>query len=253
MRALTALVVALLLPLAACAAGTGEGAGGDGGQTLRVFAAASLTESFTAIAKRFEDEHPGTRVELNFGPSSGLAEQIRGGAPADVYAAASPEPMDPLVADGTVAEPRDFASNRMAIAVPDDNPGEVHRLEDLAAKGLKVAVCQPQVPCGQVAAAVLANAGLRVRPATEEVDVKAVLTKVSLGEVDAGLVYRTDVLAAGDEVRGVDVPDSQNESTTYPIATVTDSGRSRLARQYVDLVLSPTGAHVLADAGFGRP
>ena len=241
------LAAALVLPLAGCA-------GGDADETtLRVFAAASLTESFTAIAEEFEDEHPGTRVELNFGPSSGLAEQIRGGAPADVYAAASPDAMEPLVADGAVNQPRDFATNRMAIAVPDDNPGDVRGLEDLAQDGLKVALCQPQVPCGQVAAEVLDGAGLAVRPATEEVDVKGVLTKVGLGEVDAGLVYATDVRAAGDTVRGVAIPADQNRSTTYPIATVTDSGRGGAAQELVDLVLSPTGARILGDAGFGRP
>lgn len=266
MKALAGGIVALLLPLAAC--GGGGGGGGGDASTLRVFAAASLTESFTEIAADFEAEHPGTRVQLNFGPSSGLAEQIRGGAPADVFAAASPDPMDPLVADGSVGPPRDFATNRMAIAVPEDNPGDVRRLEDLAVDGLKVALCQPQVPCGKVAAEVLEGAGLDVRPATEEVDVKGVLTKVGLGEVDAGLVYETDVRSAEGRVRAVEIPEAQNRSTTYPIATVTEpgpgesgggesgggeSGGRGLAQEFVALVLSSTGMRILADAGFGRP
>ena len=245
--ALRATLIASLLLVTSC--------GNDDGEetTLRVFAAASLTESFTALAMKFEDEHPGTRVELNFGPSSGLAAQIQGGAPADVYAAASPDPMGPLVSEGLADGPRDFATNRMALVVPDDNPGDVRRLEDLADPGLKVALCQPQVPCGKVAAAVFAAAGLDVRPATEEVDVRGVLTKVGLGEVDAGLVYETDVRAAGERVRAVEIPADQNRSTTYQVARLADSDHQTLAREYVDLVLSAAGARILTDAGFGPP
>jgi molybdate transport system substrate-binding protein len=224
---------------------------------LRVFAAASLTESFGTLAEEFEEQHPGTRVELNFGPSSGLAEQVRGGAPADGYAAACLDPMDALVEDGLAADPRDFASNRLAIAVPIGNPGGVRGLADLADDGLKLAVCQPQVPCGKVAASVLDAAGLDVRPATEEVDVKGVLTKVELGEVDAGLVYETDVRAAEHDERtdvaGIGIPEEQNASTTYPIATLIAAERRDLARAFVDLAVSPTGRQVLADAGFGPP
>lgn len=245
MKAVGLALLALLAPLAAC--------GGSDATTLHVFAAASLTESFEAIAEEFESRHPDTRVELNLGPSSGLAEQVLGGAPADVYAAASPDTMAQLVAEGAAEEPQDFATNRMQVVVPSSNPGKVDSLADLGRADLKVALCQPQVPCGQVAARVFANAGITVRPVTEEVDVKGVLTKVELGEVDAGLVYATDVLAAGDRVRGVEIAEDQNASTTYPVATLTDARHPRTARQFVDLVLSETGARVLADAGFGRP
>jgi molybdate transport system substrate-binding protein len=247
MKVSLAAALALLLPVAAC------GGSGEEEPTLRVFAAASLTDPFSQIAEEFEEDNPGTRVQLNFGPSSGLAQQIAQGAPADVFASASPANMAPLVEAGEAEAPEDFASNSMQIVVPADNPADVDGLGDLDAPGVKVALCQPQVPCGKVAAQVLDDAGVAVRPVTEEVDVKAVLTKVELGEVDAGIVYVTDVRAAGERVRGVEIPEADNESTTYPIAVLPGSGQPRLAREFVDLVLSAAGGDVLADAGFERP
>lgn len=245
---LSALVAAT--SLAAC----GSDDDGRGGQvTLHVFAAASLTEAFTTLADRFEKDHPGTDVELDFGPSSGLAVQITNGAPADVFASASPSPMDTLVQGGAASDPRDFARNSGEIAVPPDNPAGITSVADLAAPGVKVAVCQAEVPCGTVATEVFANAGVTVRPATEEVDVKSVLTKVTLDEVDAGLVYVTDVKAAGDKVRGIAIPDAQNSVTSYPIATLQDSEHAKEAEEFVDLVLSGEGAKVLTEAGFARP
>lgn len=231
------------------------GCGGDDQPrvTLRVFAAASLTESFTTLAEQFEKDHPGTKVELNFGPSSGLVEQIGSGAPADVFASASPSNMETLVQDGDAGDPQDFASNSMEIAVPAKNPARIEALSDLVGQGVKVALCQPQVPCGKVSTEVFERAGLKVRAVTEEVDVKSVLTKVTLGEVDAGVVYVTDVRAAGDKVRGIEIPDSQNASTTYPIATLRASEHAKQADEFVDLVLSGAGAKVLADAGFEVP
>ncbi len=229
--------------------------GGDdsGDVTIRVLAAASLTESFTELGQQFEKDHPGTTVELNFGPSSGLAEQIDSGAPADVFASASPTNMDAVVKAGDAEKPRDFARNSMEIAVPSDNPGNVQELADLTKPSLKVAVCQVQVPCGRAAAEVFAKAELSVEPATEETDVKAVLTKVSLGEVDAGVVYVTDVRAAGDDVRSVAILEEQNASTTYPIATLTHSEHADRAQEFVDLVLSETGKKVLKASGFQEP
>ena len=240
--------ILLAVVLTGCAS---EDAGDD--QTLRVFAAASLTGAFTELAEQFEADHPGTTVELNFGASSALAEQISSGAPADVFASASPENMDAVVEDGDAADPQAFARNTMQIAVPDDNPADITTLDQLADSGVKVGLCQPQVPCGEVAAEVFANAGLSVDPVTEEVDVKGVLTKVSLGEVDAGVVYVTDVLAAGDEVAGVEIPADVNASTTYPIARLERSEHADLAEQFVDLVLSEEGSLVLEQAGFERP
>ncbi len=238
-----------LTPLAACASDDS----GSGDVTIRVYAAASLTDSFTELGKQFESDHPGTEVELNFGPSSGLAQQIGNGSPADVFASASPRNMDALVEAGDAEDPQDFAANSMQIAVPPANPGQVTTLADLAEPGAKVALCQAQVPCGQVAAEVFSNAGITVQPVTEEVDVRSVLTKVTLGEVDAGVVYVTDVLAAGDEVEGIEIQSEQNASTTYPIATLTGSDHQDVAADFVELVLSDVGAKVLEQAGFQSP
>lgn len=245
-RALAVLV--LLLPLAGCASVVTEDE-----QTLRVFAAASLTESFESLAQTFEAEHDGVTVELNLGPSSGLAEQIAGGAPADVFASASPTHMQDLRDDALVTEAVDFATNRLEIAVPPGNPGGVTSLQDLADPDVKVAVCAADVPCGVVAAEVLDEAGLDVQPVTEEVDVKSVLTKVTLDEVDAGLVYVTDVVAAGDDVEGVEIPPGLDSATTYPIAALEDAADPDLAREWVDLVTSDRGQRVLREAGFGVP
>lgn len=245
-----ALVGALALaPLAACGS---DGSDGDD-VTLRVFAAASLTDSFSELGRQFEADHPGTEVELNFGPSSGLAEQIAGGAPADVFASASASTMGTLVSGGEAKDPQDFARNSMEIAVPPDNPGGIQALADLAEPDVKVALCQAQVPCGEVAAEVFASAKLTVKPVTEEVDVKSVLTKVTLGEVDAGVVYVTDVLAAGDDVTAVAIPADVNATTSYPIATLEGSEHQEEAADFVDLVLSDAGAKVLGEAGFRSP
>lgn len=248
----------LLAGLAACLATTSLVACGSDNSdsedlTIRVYAAASLTDSFTELGMRFEKDHAGTKVVFNFGPSSGLAEQIGSGSPADVFASASPSNMDTLVQDKDAEDPKDFAVNSMEIAVPPANPGKVAGVADLAEPGVKVALCQAQVPCGKVAAEVFDNAGITVKPVTEEVDVRSVLTKVTLGEVDAGVVYVTDVLASGEKVKGVEIPADQNARTTYPIATLTGSEHTKSADQFVSLVLSAGGAKVLEDAGFQRP
>ncbi len=256
MRTKPATLLAVLLGLtsiAACGSDESEGSSTKKDVTIRVFAAASLTESFTELGKQFEKDHPGTKVQFSFGPSSGLAEQIGSDAPADVFASASPSNMDTVVQAGDAKDPEDFATNSMEIATPPDNPGRIDSLDDLANPGVKVAVCQPQVPCGKVAAEVSSKANLHVKPATEEVDVKSVLTKVTLGEVDAGMVYVTDVQAAGDKVKGVEIPEAQNASTGYPIATLTHSEHKKQASQFVELVLSDDGAKVLEEAGFESP
>ena len=253
----TALLAATVLAATSLAACGGASNGGDAksGQdtVIRVFAAASLTGSFTRLARTFESENPGTKVELSFGPSSGLAEQIANGSPADVFASASPTNMDTLSSSGKVSAPRDFATNSMEIAVPKANPGKITRFADLARPGVKVALCQAQVPCGSTAAKAIASARLEVTPVTQEVDVKSVLTKVTLGEVDAGIVYVTDVQAAGSKVRGITIPAAQNASTTYPIATVKATKATQTATDFVDLVTSSQGEAVLAKAGFGKP
>jgi len=220
---------------------------------ITVFAAASLTESFTALGQHFEAAHPGTDIQFSFGPSSGLATQITQGAPADVFAAASPKTMDQVVTVGGAAAPKTFATNSAEIAVPPGNPAKINSVSDLTAKGVKVALCDEAVPCGAIARQVFTNAKVRVTPVTNEVDVKAVLSKVQLGEVDAGVVYVTDVKAAGDKVLGIPIPQDVNASTSYPIATVTKSTNPRLAAAFTDYVLSDAGTTVLTAAGFVAP
>lgn len=224
----------------------------DAGEIM-VFAAASLTDVFTTLGTQFEQSHPNASITFNFGPSSSLATQIAEGAPADVFAPAAIRNMDDVVGAGAAEAPAVFARNVLAIAVPPDNPANVTTLADLASPAVKVALCQPDVPCGAVAAQVFASAGVVVSPVTLEADVRAALTKVRLGEVDAGVVYVTDVLAAGAEVVGIEIPADVNASTSYPIATLTASETPSLAQAFVDYVLSPDGAAVLTGAGFQKP
>lgn len=234
------------------AAGTSSSSAALSG-TVNVFAAASLQEAFTALGSSFEAANPGTKIVFSFGPSSGLATQITQGAPADVFASASTTSMDQVVTAGAASSPTDFAKNIMEIAVPVKNPAGITALGDLTKADVKVALCQAAVPCGSTAEKVFSNAKITVQPVTQEVDVKAVLSKVSLGEVDAGVVYVTDVLAAGDKVRGIEIPADVNASTTYPIAVLTDSANAAAAQAFTDYVLSSDGATELTAAGFARP
>ncbi len=221
--------------------------------TITVFAAASLTGTFTQLGTQFESAHPGDTVKFSFGPSSGLATQITSGAPADVFASAAPGNMQDVVSAGDASNPQDFAKNTMEVAVPPNNPAKVKSVNDLAKKSVKVALCQPQVPCGVVAAEVFKNVGITVKPVTLQPDVKSVLTQVETGNVDAGMVYVTDVMAAGSKVKGVTIPANDNASTLYPIATVTSSKEKSIADAFVAYVLSPAGQNVLTAAGFEKP
>ncbi len=221
--------------------------------TITVFAAASLMGTFTQLGKQFEAAHPGDTVKFSFGGSSTLATQITGGAPADVFASAAPANMDTVVSAGDASSPKDFAKNTAEIAVPPSNPAKVTSVSDMAKSSVKVALCQPKVPCGVVASQVFKNAGVTVKPVTLQPDVKSVLTQVELGNVDAGMVYVTDVKAAGTKVKGVTIPASQNASTLYPIATISSSTHQAEAEAFVAYVLSPAGEQVLTAAGFQQP
>ena len=250
---------ALGLVLTACGSTStaSPGAGGSSSPavtgTITVLAASSLQEAFTTIGKQFEAAHPGVKVVFSFAASSALATQITQGSPADVFASASTKNMTQVVSAGYASAPTTFVKNTMEIALPPSNPAAVTMLSDLSKPSVKVALCQPQVPCGSTAAEVFTNAGITVKPVTLEADVKAVLTKVELDEVDAGVVYVTDVRAAGSKVVGLTIPASVNASTSYPIAALTKSTNSATADAFVAYVLSPAGMAVLSADGFAKP
>ena len=221
--------------------------------TINVFAASSLTEAFTTLGKQFEAAHPGVKVVFNFGASSTLAQQINQGAPADVFASASTKNMDQVVSAGGAKNPTNFVKNVMEIAAPPSNPAKISSVNDLAKSAVKVALCESAVPCGATAEKVFTNAKITVTPVTQEADVKSVLSKVELGEVDAGVVYVTDVRAAGSKVLGITIPADVNASTTYPIAPLSDSKNMTTAQAFVSYVLSSEGEAVLTADGFAQP
>ncbi|PFG33824.1 molybdate ABC transporter substrate-binding protein [Sanguibacter antarcticus] len=225
-------------------------------ETLTILAAASLTEPFTLIGDAFEEAHPGVEVRLSFAGSSELAQQVLAGAPADVFASASPATMAVVTDAGGAHDPQTFATNALAIAVPatasaSASAPAVTTMADLARSDVDVALCQIDVPCGAAAAQMLERAGLDVQPVTLEPDVRAVLTKVRLGEVDAGVVYTTDIRSADGDVTEVIVPDDLQVPVSYPIVALADASPS--AADFVDLVLGPVGRGILMDAGFGVP
>lgn len=219
---------------------------------LTVLAAASLKKTFTELGRQFEAAHPGTSVQLGFGGSSDLVAQLQQGAPGDVLATADTATMVKAAAEDLLAATaQPFATNTMMIAVPPGNPAGISAFADLARPGVDVVVCAPQVPCGAATTRVEANTGVTLSPVSEEGSVTDVLGKVTSGQADAGVVYVTDVSAAGDAVLGVRIPADVNAATTYPIAVLAGSGDQTLAGQFRDLVLGAQGQKVLADAGFG--
>lgn len=221
--------------------------------TLTVFAAASLATVFDELAERFEAEHAGVDVVVNSGGSGALAEQIVQGAPADVFAAAAEAPMQRVVDAGLAETPIVFATNTLELVVPAGNPAGVTGLDDLEREELRIALCDGSVPCGAAGARLFTAAGVTPAPDTLESDVTAVLTKVALGEADAGVVYRTDVLASPDAVEHIEVPGAASVVTRYPIASMTDASAPTIASAFVDLVAGDLGRAVLGDAGFGAP
>ena len=248
-----AAVLAAGLLLGAC--GSSAGAQGEQGErTLTVFAAASLRDSFTAIGERFEQAHPGVRVAFSFAGSSDLVSQVVEGAPADVLASADEGTMAQLVdASLTAGEPVDVATNVLEIATPPGNPAGTTSFADLARPGARVVVCAPQVPCGAAARTLQERTGVELAPVSEESSVTDVLGKVTSGEADAGLVYVTDVAAAGDAVTGVPFPESAGAVNTYPVAALREAADADLARSFVAFVAGEQGRSVLRAAGFGVP
>ena len=238
--------------LTSAAAGAPESAKPSG--TITVFAAASLKATFTELAGDFEARNPGTKIMFSFAGSSDLVTQISQGAPADVFASADSKNMAKL-SDASLVEgsPRDFATNVLTIAVPPANPAAVGSFADLAKPGVKVVICASQVPCGAATKTLEKETGSTLKPVSEESSVTDVLGKVTSGEADAGLVYVTDVLAAGDKVKEVPFAESAKAVNTYPLAAVRTSRNKDLAAAFIADVTGPEGRKVLSDAGFGTP
>jgi molybdate transport system substrate-binding protein len=230
-----------------------SGADGELSSTLTVLAAASLTDVFTDLGDRLMADHPSLEVRFSFAGSSALATQIVQGAPADVFASANESQMR-VVTDAALQadDPTVFAENVLEIAVPPGNPGGVTGLTDFADPSLALAICAPDVPCGAAARQVFEAAGVTAVPDTEEEDVRAALTKVELGEVDAALVYASDVQSAGADVEGIAFPEAEEAVNDYPICMLADAPNPDAAQAFVDLVRSEEGQDALDDAGF-RP
>jgi molybdate transport system substrate-binding protein len=226
----------------------------DHGRTILVFAAASLTDAFSAMAAAFETGHPGVDVELNPAGSATLREQILEGAPADVFASADQATMAAVVDAGQVLErPRIFARNSMTIAVPSGNPGVITGLGDFANDDLLLGICAEGVPCGELARHVLDNADVKSSIDTNESDVRALLSKVEAGELDGGIVYITDVDPLSADVEAVDISTADNAVTDYPVAGLTGGSNPALGQAFVEYVLSAEGQTILADHGFQQP
>jgi len=250
-RRLAGVFVAALVATA-CGGSDGPAQRPDGALSgsLTVLAASSLTEAFDEIGRRFEAANRDVDVTFGYDASSTLAQQVVNGAPADVLATADEVTMQEAAAGGAVDAPALFTRNRLAILVRAGNPENVGRLADLARPGLVVVLCAEQVPCGRFSFTVLERAGVRVRPMSLEPNVKGVVSKVMLGEADAGIAYATDALDAGQAVEAVVIPDAQNVVAAYPIAVVRSAPNRAAATALVDYVRSPAGQAVLESFGF---
>lgn len=255
--AAAALTAALLVPLAACANDDGKTTGGDGkksaapGADITVLAAASLTDVFKTAGAAYERAHPGTRITFSFAGSQELVAQVSQGSPADVLVTADTKSMDRVRAD--TGTPTVIAKNRLVIATGKGNPFQVDELKDLADPRLKVVLAAPEVPAGKYSRKVLDAQRITVQPVSQEPSVRAVLSKVELGEADAGLVYKTDAESAKDKVDAVAIPDAQNAIAQYPAATLKDAENAEAAAAFVAWLSSPEGQQILQDAGFQKP
>jgi molybdate transport system substrate-binding protein len=263
---------AVLLTVAACGSGSSKPTATAGGTTspatagsaassspavtgkLTVLAAASLTGTFTKIGKDFEAAHPGVKVTFDFGASSTLAQQIIQGAPGDVFASAAPANMKQAADAGEVSgAAATFVRNQLVIAVPKGDPKHIASLADLTTPGVKVVECAAQVPCGAAAAKALTAANVKLTPVSLEADVKSTLTKLTLGEADAALVYRTDALSVADKAEGVEFPESAQAINDYPIAALSHASNPAAAQAFVAFVQSAPEMSVLTAAGFQKP
>ena len=255
MKKIAALLsVVLLVSVAGCSSSSKKKDSGGGlSGSITVYAASSLTEAFNTLGTQFQAAHKGTKITFNYGASGTLATQINQGAPADVFASAAPKNMQTVVTAGNATSSVNFVKNTGEIAAAPGNPAHIATVADLAKAGVKVALCEATVPCGVVATAVFKNAGVTVTATASEPDVKSTLAVIESGEVDAGIVYVTDVKAAGSKVVGIEIPAAQNATTEYPIAALKGSKNAALAKAFVDYVTSADGQQVLTADGFLAP
>lgn len=245
----SALLLTLVWPLVACSADDP-----DEGERLVVSAAASLTDAFTEIESEFERLHGDVEVVLNFAGSSALREQILGGSPVDVFASADLSNMAVVVDAGeTIGEPEVFAENRLQIAVPAGNPAGVEGVADFANENLLVGLCAQGVPCGDLARELLQRAGVSPAIDSNEPNVRALLTKIAAGELDAGITYVTDVIAAGLAVEGLAIPDRLNLVAEYSIVAVAGGDNADGVAAFIDFMLSEEGRAIMRDHGFSAP
>jgi molybdate transport system substrate-binding protein len=258
--ALLALVTAACGSSSKSSSSTGSGtttttvAGSKLTGSLNVFAAASLTESFTDYKKTLESANPGLSITNNFAGSQALVTQIENGAPADVFASADTKNMQTLVDKNLVNTPQVFATNKLEIAVAPGNPKHITGLADLEKSGITLVLCDPSVPAGNYARQAFQKAGLPApKPVSNELDVKSAIAKVVSGDADATIVYVTDVTAAGNKVTGVAIPANQNVIATYPIAVVKATKNPTAAQGYIDGLLNGPGQQALAARGFLPP
>ncbi|MEU0400558.1 molybdate ABC transporter substrate-binding protein [Streptomyces sp. NPDC006197] len=255
------LTAALLVPLAACSSSddskkdtggsAGSGAGSAPQANLTVLAAASLTDVFKTAGAAYEKAHPGTKLTFSFAGSQELVAQVAQGSPADVLVTADTKSMDKVKAD--TGTPAVIAKNRLVIATGKGNPFKIDELKDLADTKLKVVLAAPEVPAGKYSKKILDAQKITVQPVSQEPNVRAVLSKVELGEADAGLVYKTDAESAKGKVDAVEIPDAQNAIAKYPAATLKDSKNAEAAAAFVAWLSSPEGQKILQEAGFQKP
>ena len=250
-KAVLAAIVVTALALGGCSSSDSEGSDAEAAGAVTVYAAASLNKTFTELGELYETQNPGSSVTFNFAGSNSLLEQMTNGADSDVFASADQATMDKAVAAGVVAgDPTVFTGNVLTIVTPPGNPADITSFADLAKPGLSLVVCAPQVPCGAATSKISESTETTLAPVSEESSVTDVLSKVTTGQADAGLVYVTDAESAGDKVAVVDFPESAEVVNEYPIAEVANAKNPAGAVRFIELVTSAEGQKILRDAGF---